>query len=541
MHEGHPFIPSELTSQPLVPAEQLHAVWPLNAVSQHSGDGGDRRTNLHFAVIRQDEQTVRRLLFDRFSVEDNDNTGNQPLHYAVKGRSENIVNLLIRFGADVNAKGQLGQTPLHLAAFKLNFTRYLLTAGANTEVQDENGDTPVHLAVLSLNQEDGPRVLHSSVLYAMVDKKCDLNIGNFGGMTPFHGLITQDPNKQVISAAQIHCLQNGASSTLPHPDRRTPLEIVLWHHQQYRLSHQNRFYEKLCPFSTIIKVLIDKGADPQTKLSSGATLISACIEAAGENVFSKNVQDMCKALCERADIVQDRIPGKHCGVSLLHMLARCCLRTEKYWGLDITHLFTTVLARGADPNFQDKEGRTPLHMLFRTRRNNPTTVFKVMELMIEHGGKPLMPDLLGGNPVFAAAEFFANSRSKQCVQPLRLLLKSTLRFPTVALPLVEPDGLQGECGWEDWRLAVSATEWSQALEIIRDSQIPCSKALVKAVKEGAVGALAEWHMKAWDGNLESPDRVQQRRRHVARIIHDCQSMDVPVNMQYYQELVELSL
>lgn len=39
----------------------------------------------------------------------------QPLHYAVKGKNEEMVKLLIEKFPDVNARTQQGETPLHIA------------------------------------------------------------------------------------------------------------------------------------------------------------------------------------------------------------------------------------------------------------------------------------------------------------------------------------------------------------------------------------------------------------------------------------------
>ena len=55
---------------------------------------------------------------------------------------------LIRYGADVNASGPKGVTPLHAAA-KAGFTRVievLVEADADRTLETERGDTPLDLA-----------------------------------------------------------------------------------------------------------------------------------------------------------------------------------------------------------------------------------------------------------------------------------------------------------------------------------------------------------------------------------------------------------
>ena len=68
---------------------------------------------------------------------------NTPLHYAVA--NIDIVHLLIRFGADVNAKGFYSRTPLHYAFnFRVNdfkILKVLMQNGANPNLKDEDGES----------------------------------------------------------------------------------------------------------------------------------------------------------------------------------------------------------------------------------------------------------------------------------------------------------------------------------------------------------------------------------------------------------------
>jgi len=66
----------------------------------------------------------------------------------------NKVRLAINFGADVNAKGNWGRTPLHLASWhnRIETAKLLLDRGADVEAKNEFGLTPWDFA-----QSDGMR------------------------------------------------------------------------------------------------------------------------------------------------------------------------------------------------------------------------------------------------------------------------------------------------------------------------------------------------------------------------------------------------
>ncbi|HLL83530.1 MAG TPA: ankyrin repeat domain-containing protein [Longimicrobium sp.] len=71
-----------------------------------------------------------------------------PLHSAVARRSVESVHLLLRAGADPNARQQGGYTPLHGAAAEgdAGLVRLLLGQGADARAVNDKGETPADLA-----------------------------------------------------------------------------------------------------------------------------------------------------------------------------------------------------------------------------------------------------------------------------------------------------------------------------------------------------------------------------------------------------------
>ncbi|KAF5483525.1 Ankyrin repeat domain-containing protein 7 [Colletotrichum fructicola] len=92
--------------------------------------------NLFLAVHSQHEEEVERALSEGSLANSQDAQGIGALYYAASGTSSKIVSLLLNHGADVNAKGHSGQTPLHRAASNATITHLLLAAGADVNARD---------------------------------------------------------------------------------------------------------------------------------------------------------------------------------------------------------------------------------------------------------------------------------------------------------------------------------------------------------------------------------------------------------------------
>ena len=115
----------------------------LNGAEINSMDVSNR-TPLDWAVFKNHILIAKLLLQNGADV----NMGhggtifNTPLHVAAGFGCLEMVEMLIRKGADIEAKDYLARTPLHLANDKI--TKILIQMGAKLDAKDNRGDTPIH-------------------------------------------------------------------------------------------------------------------------------------------------------------------------------------------------------------------------------------------------------------------------------------------------------------------------------------------------------------------------------------------------------------
>lgn len=107
------------------------------------------RHPLHYAVFKNDFNTVNRLLGEGASPRQTMADGQTPLHVAAECNLPRMCELLLKQGAQVNAPDSFSGTPLHTAvAFQtdLEVVKILVGYGANIHLKDADGLTPLALA-----------------------------------------------------------------------------------------------------------------------------------------------------------------------------------------------------------------------------------------------------------------------------------------------------------------------------------------------------------------------------------------------------------
>ena len=126
-------------------------------------------------------------------VNETDDNGNTPLHWAGYNENPEIAIALLDAGADVNATNNVGSTPLLMASSNENpdVAIALLDAGADVNATNNVGSTPLLMASSNENPD---------VAIALLDAGADVDATNNDGSTPLHWAAAFNENPEVANA-----------------------------------------------------------------------------------------------------------------------------------------------------------------------------------------------------------------------------------------------------------------------------------------------------------------------------------------------------
>eukprot|EP01064_Diplonema_japonicum_P010655 TRINITY_DN17889_c0_g2_i1.p1 TRINITY_DN17889_c0_g2~~TRINITY_DN17889_c0_g2_i1.p1 ORF type:complete len:282 (+),score=47.31 TRINITY_DN17889_c0_g2_i1:41-886(+) len=136
-----------------------------------------------------------------------DADGNTMLHNCTFA-STAVTALLVKYGADINARNSMGITPLvGIAAYPMMVkkTEYLISVGADVSTCDNNGSTPLHT------------VTCIEVAMVLVTEGADVNAADVHGDTPLHH---QYPFTDVYN----YLVEQGADQSAKNKEGRAPAQ-----------------------------------------------------------------------------------------------------------------------------------------------------------------------------------------------------------------------------------------------------------------------------------------------------------------------------
>lgn len=190
--------------------------------------------------------------------------GDTALHFAIYLEKKNIVELLLKKGAKVNAINEYKQTPLHYTFYKnnLELARLLLNHGANINCRNVWGVTPFSQVV---------RKGYLKGIQFLIKRGADINLQNNHGKSPLHEAVGRGYVKIVTLL-----LKHGADINCRDKWNQTPLFIAastnasdilnLLTSKGADIHHKNGWNQTplhravIAGYPDIVNQLIDKGS-----------------------------------------------------------------------------------------------------------------------------------------------------------------------------------------------------------------------------------------------------------------------------------------
>lgn len=350
-------------------------------------------TRLQRAVMRGDLAGVVALIKAGADVNFRGAMIYPPLHLALDKDRHGIALALVQAGADINLKDAMGRTPLHHAAAQNqdNFVQMLLKLGADPNLRDEDGKTPLHKlgtarptlidvfvshgANPNIRDDDGKTPLHHFLdkplmVERLLRNNADPNIRDDAGKSPFMYMIDDEKLQkypqvvqQMLSAAADVCAVNDKGENLLHLAARL---------------------DKHDAFASVI----DR-ADLMQKDNNGNNVLH--VLARTQSVFM-----LARVLDRAPELLQEK---NNAGVTPLGELCDCV--HGRHWVMQSNSLDSVVrimLIRGADPDAQDRAGRTLLHFAAATGRTD------MLKTLLDRKANPDIRDAKGNAPLHLAIE-----------------------------------------------------------------------------------------------------------------------------------------
>lgn len=289
------------------------------------------QTALHIAAAKGFLAVAETLLDHNADVNARDGRQRTPLHLASVNARVEIIKFLLAHGADVNAKGEEDATPLSDAVHSksLEAVNVILATKPELDAVDKSGRTSLAIAAASGSVD---------IVKTLLAAKADPNAGSKN--LPLFGAVKSGSTN--ITAL---LLRAGAD-----PNKVAPVELPYYKNPQDRSAIQMAVNNKE---AAIVKLLLDYGGDANTNYGPGSVTL-LMVAAGGRDA------ETAKALLAKG---ADPNASDGYGNTGLHYAIGFSRSLEDYSDPRRGDVIKFLLENHANPNVQNKNGKTPLDLL----------------------------------------------------------------------------------------------------------------------------------------------------------------------------------
>lgn len=304
---------------------------------------------IHAAVASGNLATIKLLLDQGANVNAPGVCGITPLHDACHfdGERLDIVELLIKRGADVNMKGRSVTTPLHWAASgnKIKTMELLIANGADVNAQNKYKSTPLSNACAG-DKFDAVELL--------IKHGAKVNVVDKFKATPMHYAAKKSPkmlNLIINNGANIHGTDENKTQPIHWVSNAENAKILIQHGAKLNAEDEYGYlpihYAAKEGHPDIIKVLIANGAKVDVFNKNNYGFVDSSIKLTPLLLACAYEKDQAaKALVKAGADVNLTIDGQWTPLHYAYSDGN-------------TDLIQFLLDNGADKTIKDKDGKAP--------------------------------------------------------------------------------------------------------------------------------------------------------------------------------------
>ena len=344
--------------------------WAIKRSHTHIADllktYGGKTSSIHTHVRDGDLAGVQAYLDSGVDINARDENGSTPLHIASLNGQEQVVELLINRGAEVNATSEIGGwTPLHMAASKnhIQVVSFLIKKGADEDAKAIIGGwTPLHWAAL-----EG----HKDIVELLIKLGANINSKDNMGNTPLD-LAIQYERLDIAEYLSTYSANTGTIHVVARNGYFAGVQAYLDNGVDINARDENGstplHLAALQGHKDIVELLINRGAQVNANDNSGSTPLDRATQGSHTAI---------------ADLL--RTQGANTSQDLKGIINAAT-------NGDLASV-QAYLDAGVNINARDSNGWTPLHWAASEDYD------QIVKLLIDNGAKINVKDDLGDTPL----------------------------------------------------------------------------------------------------------------------------------------------
>ena len=386
--------------------------------------------SLHQAAEQGDLAEVKRLIAEGADVNAKDEEGETPLHWATSEEGHvDIVKTLLEHGAKVDAKDSKGYTALFYAIWSEDeqTVRKLIVGGANVNLKAENF-APLFHAVW----QDQTAIV-GALLNAGANAELDAPEGSAEGWSPLQFALEGGSPAIVVLLASADHRVPAVHKTALNGDLSGLKELLgkgADLNEKDGLGRTPLYYALVGGQGNVAKFLLDQGADISPKTKMGRTLLHQASRAGLlEIVQMLLARDMPVDTSSALGTPLHEAAGAgHREIAELLMSKGAPAdskdgsnRTPLHMAADMGEIdmVKLLIVKGADVNAADKRGRTPLALAKQEGH------MEVVNILQQHGAKETLHGVVASGDVDEVKRLLSeghdvNSRKSEGQTPLHM-------------------------------------------------------------------------------------------------------------------------